>query len=46
MTQWPAIAASTIFIGAFALILNETTHLMISGWSLLFVLLNLAFWTV
>jgi Na+/H+ antiporter NhaD/arsenite permease-like protein len=42
MTQWPAIAASTIFISVFALIISEKTHLMIAGLlgALLLVLLN------
>jgi Na+/H+ antiporter NhaD/arsenite permease-like protein len=31
MTQWPAIAASTIFISVFAFIISEKNHLMIAG---------------
>jgi Na+/H+ antiporter NhaD/arsenite permease-like protein len=43
MTQWPAIAASAIFISVFALIISEKTHLMIAGLlgALLLVLLNI-----
>jgi Na+/H+ antiporter NhaD/arsenite permease-like protein len=42
MGNWPAIAASTIFISVFALIISEKTHLMIAGLmgALLLVLLN------
>jgi Na+/H+ antiporter NhaD/arsenite permease-like protein len=43
MNHWFAIAASTIFISVFALIISEKTHLMIAGLlgALLLVLLNI-----
>jgi Na+/H+ antiporter NhaD/arsenite permease-like protein len=43
MNHWSAIAASTIFISVFALIISEKTHLMIAGLlgALLLVLLNI-----
>jgi Na+/H+ antiporter NhaD/arsenite permease-like protein len=43
MNHWPAIAASTIFISVFAIIISEKTHLMIAGLlgALLLVLLNI-----
>jgi Na+/H+ antiporter NhaD/arsenite permease-like protein len=43
MGNWPAIAAATIFISVFALIITEKTHLMIAGLlgALLLVLLNI-----